>query len=316
VIDDPAEALDILLEELKRQKAAGVRRVSITADSLTALKALAGTPAAAATQAAPATPAAAKPSAAPVAIRPAVTPTPAPARPVTPVAAAPRPAVAAPAAPIPDAPIFTLAAGPKAERMQALRQLIDACVETQKHLVAPQRALLGHGSLDAKVVFVGEAPTIGEMEAGQAFAGESGELLQKILSAAAINQADCYFAPVMVWRPEPPTQYGKRPPTARELAFNLPYLRAQIDVISPRVVVALGAQAFEALHGRTPTITQARGQWFDLGGVPLLATFHPNYLLHSPSASAKRTVWEDFLLLMEKLGLPISEKQRAFFATK
>ena len=168
----------------------------------------------------------------------------------------------------------------------------------------------------AKVVFVGEAPTIVEMEAGQAFAGESGELLHKILAAAAISPADCYFAPVMVWRPEPPTQYGKRPPTARELAFNLPYLRAQIDVVAPRAVVALGAQAFEALHGRTPSITQARGRWFDLGGVPLLPTFHPNYLLHTPSASAKRTVWEDFLLLMEKLGLPISEKQRGFFATK
>lgn len=314
MIDDPAEALDILLEELKRQKAAGVRRVSITADSLAALKALAGTPAAPAVASAPA-PAKAAPVPAPA--RPAAAPSSAPVRPVAPVAAAaPKPAVAVPTAPIPDAPIFTLAAGTKAERMQALRQLVDACAETKKHLVAPQRPLLGHGSLDAKVVFVGEAPTIGEMEAGQAFAGESGELLQKILSAAAINQADCYFAPVMVWRPEPPTQYGKRPPTARELAFNLPYLRAQIDVISPRVVVALGAQAFEALHGRTPTITQARGQWFDLGGVPLLATFHPNYLLHSPSASAKRTVWEDFLLLMEKLGLPISEKQRGFFATK
>ena len=302
MIDDPAEALDILLEELKRQKAAGVRRVSITADSLTALKALAGTPAA------QATPAPAKPSAAPApaSIRPAVTP----------VAAAPKPAVVVSAAPIPDAPIFTLAAGPKAERLQSLRQLIDACAETKKHLSAPQRPLLGHGSLDAKVVFVGEAPTIVEMEAGQAFAGESGELLQKILSAAAINPADCYFVPVMVWRPEPPTQYGKRPPTAREIAFNLPYLRAQIDVVAPRAVVALGAQAFEALHGRTPSITQARGQWFDLGGVPLLPTFHPNYLLHTPSASAKRTVWEDFLLLMEKLGLPISEKQRGFFATK
>lgn len=304
MIDDPAEALDILLEELKRQKAAGVRRVSITADSLTALKALAGTPAVPVAQA---TPAPAKPAAAP---------SPAPVRPVTPVAAAPKPAVVVSAAPIPDAPIFTLAAGPKAERMQALRQLIDACAETKKHLIAPQRPLLGHGSLDAKVVFVGEAPTIVEMEAGQAFAGESGELLQKILSAAAINPADCYFVPVMVWRPEPPTQYGKRPPTAREIAFNLPYLRAQIDVVAPRAVVALGAQAFEALHGRTPSITQARGQWFDLSGVPLLPTFHPNYLLHTPSATAKRTVWEDFLLLMEKLGLPISEKQRAFFATK
>lgn len=303
MIDDPAEALDILLEELRRQKAAGVRRVSVTADSLAALKALAGTPAA---PSAVATPSPAKPSAAP---------SPVPVRPAVPVAAAPKAAAAA-VSPIADAPVFTLAAGTKAERMQALRQIIDACAETKKHLVAPQRPLLGHGSLDAKVVFVGEAPTIVEMEAGQAFAGEAGELLQKILAAAAISPADCYFVPVMVWRPEPPTQYGKRPPTARELAFNLPYLRAQIDVVAPRAVVALGAQAFEALHGRTPSITQARGRWFDLGGVPLLPTFHPNYLLHTPSASAKRTVWEDFLLLMEKLGLPVSEKQRTFFATK
>ena len=307
MIDDPADALDILLEELKRQKAAGLRRVSISDESMASLKSLAGV---APTAPVPVT--SAKPAAPSVVARP-IAPV-AAVRPVIPVA--PKPAVAAMTPVIADAPIFTLPAGTKAERMQALRQLVEACVETKKHLTVPQRALLGHGSLEAKVVFVGEVPSLEEMEAGQAFAGASGELLQKILGAAAISPADYYLAPVMVWRPEPPTQYGKRPPTARELAFNLPYLRAQIDVVAPRIVVALGAQAFEALHGRTPTITQARGQWFDLAGVPLLATFHPNYLLHSPSASAKRTVWEDFLLLMEKLGLPISEKQRAFFATK
>lgn len=293
MIDDPAEALDILLEELKRRKAAGIRRVSVSDEALASLKALAGAPAAVA----PSPPARPGPGTAPAA--------------VTPVAAKP---AAASAPPIADAPIFTLPAGTKAERMQALRQLVDACAETKKHLTAPHRPLLGHGSLDAKVVFVGEAPSLEEMEAGKAFAGAAGELLQKILAAAAIGPADCYFAPVMVWRPEPPTRYGKRPPTARELAFNLPYLRAQVDVVAPRIVVALGAQAFEALHGRTPTITQARGRWFDLSGVPLMPTYHPNYLLHNPSASAKRAVWEDFLLVMERLGLPISEKQRGYFA--
>ena len=306
MIDDPAEALDILLEELRRQKTAGLRRVSISDEALASLKALAGT------------------ATAPVAVRPVVPPAAAvvrPSAPAAPVAAvrpvapiAPKPVVAVAAPPIPDAPIFTLPAGSKAERMQALRQLVEACAETKKHLVAPHRPLLGHGSLDAKVVFVGEAPSLEEMESGQAFAGASGELLQKILGAAAISPADYYLAPVMVWRPEPPTPYGKRPPTARELAFNLPYLRAQVDVVAPRVVVALGAQAFEALHGRTPSITQARGRWFELSGVPLMATYHPNYLLHNPSASAKRAVWEDFLLVMEKLGLPISEKQRGYFA--
>ncbi len=301
MIDDPAEALDILLEELKRQKAAGLRRVSVSDEAVATLKSLAGAPVAA-----PAPAAAAKPSAI-AATASSVRPTPLP---VT-----PKPAAVATTPVIADAPIFTLPAGTKAERMQALRQLVDACVETKKHLTGSHRALLGHGSLEAKVVFVGEAPSLEEMEAGKAFAGASGELLQKILGAAAISPADYYLAPVMVWRPEPPTQYGKRPPTAREIAFNLPYLRAQIDVVAPRIVVALGAQAFEALHGRSPSITQARGQWFDLSGVPLMPTYHPNYLLHNPSASAKRAVWEDFLLAMEKLGLPISEKQRGFFAT-
>ncbi len=304
MIDDPAEALDILLEELKRQKAAGLRRVSISDEAVATLKALAGAPVA---SLAPVPSATAK--SAPVATAAAS------ARPPAQIPAAPKPAVVTTTPVIADAPIFTLPAGTKAERMQALRQLVDACVETKKHLTGSHRPLLGHGSLDAKVVFVGEAPSLEEMEAGKAFAGASGELLQKILGAAAISPADYYLAPVMVWRPEPPTQYGKRPPTAREIAFNLPYLRAQIDVVAPHIVVALGAQAFEALHGRTPSITQARGQWFDLSGVPLMPTYHPNYLLHNPSASAKRAVWEDFLLVMEKLGLPISEKQRGFFAT-
>jgi len=299
VIDDPAEALDILLEELKRQKAAGLRRVSVSDEAVATLKALAGAPVVKPAPASPSKPV----SESAASVRPALIPV------------APKAAVVATTPVIADAPIFTLPAGTKAERMQALRQLVDACGETKKHLTGSHRALLGHGSLDAKVVFVGEAPSLEEMEAGQAFAGASGELLQKILGAAAISPTDYYLAPVMVWRPEPPTQYGKRPPTARELAFNLPYLRAQIDVVAPRIVVALGAQAFEALHGRMPTITQARGQWFDLSGVPLMPTYHPNYLLHNPSASAKRAVWEDFLLAMEKLGLPISEKQRGFFAT-
>ncbi len=301
MIDDPAEALDILLEELKRQKAAGLRRVSVSDEAVATLKALAGAPGV--------TPAPAAVAKSSIVSAAAVD------RPSSPLPVASKPTVVAITPVIADAPIFTLPAGTKAERMQALRQLVDACVETKKHLTGSHRALLGHGSLDAKVVFIGEAPSLEEMEAGKAFAGASGELLQKILGAAAISPTDYYLAPVMVWRPEPPTQYGKRPPTARELAFNLPYLRAQIDVVGPHIVVALGAQAFEALHGRTPSITQARGQWFDLSGVPLMPTYHPNYLLHNPSASAKRAVWEDFLLVMEKLGLPISEKQRGFFAT-
>jgi DNA polymerase len=140
--------------------------------------------------------------------------------------------------------------------------------------------------------------------------------LRKILAAGLIGEELTYLAPVMGWRPEPPTPHGKRPPNAREVAFNLPYLRAQIEIVRPQVIIALGAQACEALRPGGLPITQARGKWLDFEGIPLMPTFHPNYLLHNPSATVKRTAWEDILLVMEKAGLPISDKQRGFFAAK
>ena len=311
---DPADAIEALLDELKRQRAAGVTKVSVSPESLEFLRKVSG----AGPAAAPAS--STKPSgspsargASPVA---AFTASAQAARPVTPVRPAPVVAPAAPVAPIPDPPVVTLPAGDKAARLAALHALVTQCAETRRHLLPGHRPVLGHGSVDARIFFVGEAPTLEEAEAGRPFVGASGELLRKILGAGLIGEELTYLAPVMGWRPEPPTAHGKRPPNARELAFNLPYLRAQIEIIRPQVIVALGAQACEALHPGSPPITQARGRWLEHQGIPLLPTFHPNYLLHTPSATAKRTVWEDFLLVMERAGLPISDKQRAYFLPK
>lgn len=302
---DPAEALDALLDELRRRKAAGERVISVSAESLNALRVLAGAPAA-------------KPS-----VTEPVRTTPAPVAPVRREAVAsvvPRPVVkvvakpAVPAAPIPEPPVFTLPAGSKAERMTALAEIIGSCAETRRHLEPGHKPVLGHGSPDARVLFVGEAPSLEEAEAGRPFVGPSGEMLRKIFGAASFREEDVYLASLMTWRPEPPTAFGKRPPTAREIAFNLPYLRAQIEIVRPQVIVALGAQALEALLPEAPKITVIRGQWLEYGGTPLLPTFHPNYILHNPSNSIKRVAWEDFMLIMGKLGLPISDKQRAYFA--
>jgi DNA polymerase len=317
---DPADAIEVLLDELKRQRALGVNRVSVSAESLEFLRKVSGAarPAAApAASAAPARPAPVSPvsafTASAQAARPAAAP--APVRPVV-VKPAGTPA-AAPVAPIPEPPVVALPAGDKIARLAALQAMILACPETHRHLLAKnQKPVLGHGSVDARIFFVGEAPTLEETEAGRPFVGPSGELLRKILAAGAIGEELIYLAPVMGWRPEPPTPLGKRPPNARELAFNLPYLRAQIEIVRPQAIVALGAQACEALHPGGPPITQARGKWLDFQGIPLMPTFHPNYLLHNPSATAKRTAWEDFLLIMEKVGLPISDKQRAYFTAK
>ncbi len=91
------------------------------------------------------------------------------------------------------------------------------------------------------------------------------------------------------------------------------YLHEQIDLIGPKVIVALGATAVEGLLGKSIGITRLRGQWRTYRGIPLMPTYHPAYLLRNQAPAEKRRVWEDMLQVMEKLALPISAKQRGFF---
>ena len=294
---DPAEAIDALLEELYRQKAAGVKRVSVSDESVALLKELAGAAVVSATP---------KP-AAPVTMVPA---TKSVIRPATPVTKNEGTIIVS--HPLPDPPVIKLPSGTKAEQLLWLQKTIEACEVTQKHLEG-KKALFGRGSETAKVFFVGEAPALEEVEANRSFVGPAGELLSKIISATGLTEKECYFANLMTWRPKPPTAFGKRPPNASEVAFNRPYLLAQIEIIKPQIIVAVGAQAFGALTHSTTPIMQIRGQWQKVDGLEVLPTLHPNYLLHSPSLSNKRLVWEDFMQIMTKLGMPISDKQKAYF---
>jgi len=294
---DPAEAIDALLEELYRQKAAGVKRVSVSDESVALLKELAGAAVVSATP---------KP-AAPVAMAPA---TKSVVRPATPVTKNEGTIIVS--HPLPEPPVIKLPSGTKTEQLLWLQKTIEACEVTQKHLEG-KKALFGRGSETAKVFFVGEAPALEEVEANRSFVGPAGELLSKIISATGLTEKECYFANLMTWRPKTPTAFGKRPPNASEVAFNRPYLLAQIEIIKPQIIVAVGAQAFGALTHSTTPIMQIRGQWQKVDGLEVLPTLHPNYLLHSPSLSNKRLVWEDFMQIMMKLGMPISDKQKAYF---
>ena len=93
----------------------------------------------------------------------------------------------------------------------------------------------------------------------------------------------------------------------------LPWLHEQIDLIRPRIIVALGATAVEGLLGKTAGITRLRGNWQTYRNIPLMPTFHPAYLLRNQALSEKRKIWEDMLAVMQALGMGISEKQRNFF---
>jgi len=202
----------------------------------------------------------------------------------------------------------------KAAAFTALRERVLAC-EKCPHLVASRKTVVfGVGNIDSPVMFVGEAPGADEDEQGEPFVGAAGQLLTKIIQATGLSRADVYIANILKCRPDTPGQSaGNRKPTPEEMQTCIPFLHEQIDLIKPKVLVALGATAVEGLLGKTVGITKLRGHWQTYRGTPLMPTYHPAYLLRNQSLVIKREVWEDLLQVMEKLEMPISEKQRNFF---
>jgi len=202
----------------------------------------------------------------------------------------------------------------KAAAFAALRERALACVKCPHLASSRKNVVFGVGSIDAQLMFVGEAPGADEDEQGEPFVGAAGQLLTKIISATGLSRADVYIANILKCRPDTPGQsYGNRKPTSQEMETCIPYLHEQIDLIQPKVIVALGATAVEGLLGKTVGITKLRGNWQTYRGTPLMPTFHPSYLLRNQAMSEKRKVWEDMLSVMEKLGMPASEKQRNYF---
>ena len=202
----------------------------------------------------------------------------------------------------------------KAAAFAALRERALACVKCAHLASSRKNVAFGVGSIDAQLMFVGEAPGADEDEQGEPFVGKAGQLLTKIIQATGLSRADVYIANILKCRPDTPGQTaGNRKPTSDEMATCIPYLHEQIDLIRPKVIVALGATAVEGLLGKTLGITKLRGTWKTYRGTPLMPTYHPAYLLRNQAMSEKRKVWEDMLAVMEKLEMPISEKQRNYF---
>lgn len=202
----------------------------------------------------------------------------------------------------------------KVAAFAALRERVLGCVKCGHLASSRKNVVFGVGNIDAQLMFVGEAPGADEDIQGEPFVGLAGELLTKIIQAMGLQRSDVYIANILKCRPDTPGQTsGNRKPTPDEMATCAPYLHEQIDLIRPRVIVGLGGTAIEGLLGKTVLITKMRGQWNTYRGTPLMPTFHPAYLLRNQAMSEKRKVWEDMLAVMEKLEMPISEKQRKFF---
>jgi DNA polymerase len=195
-----------------------------------------------------------------------------------------------------------------------LRQRAMACVKCANLAAARKNVVFGVGDINAKLMFVGEAPGADEDLQGEPFVGAAGQLLTKIIQTMGLSRDSVYIANILKCRPDTPGQRsGNRKPTPEEMNTCIPFLHEQIDLIRPQVLVALGATAVEGLLGKTIGITRLRGQWQTYRGIPLMPTYHPAYLLRNQALSEKRRVWEDMLEVMDRLKMSISEKQKNFF---
>jgi uracil-DNA glycosylase family 4 len=195
-----------------------------------------------------------------------------------------------------------------------LRTRALACVKCPNLASSRQNVVFGVGNIDSPLMFVGEAPGADEDRQGEPFVGKAGQLLTKIIQTMGLSRDTVYIANILKCRPDTPGQSaGNRKPTPQEMETCIPYLHEQIDLIKPKVLVALGGTAVEGLLGKTAGIMKLRGNWQTYRGTPLMPTYHPAYLLRNQALSEKRRVWEDMLAVMEKLEMPISDKQRNFF---
>jgi uracil-DNA glycosylase len=202
----------------------------------------------------------------------------------------------------------------KSERLAEVRARVVTCTLCPHLAESRTQIVFGTGNPDAEIMFIGEAPGADEDAQGEPFVGRAGQLLTKIIETMGFGRGDVYIANVLKSRPDmPPGVSGNRPPSPIEMQNCLPFLIEQINIVQPKVLVALGATAVEGLLGTRGTMRDLRGKWHSFHGTPLMITYHPSYLLRNQTPAEKRKVWEDMLLVMERIGRPISEKQRNYF---
>lgn len=221
---------------------------------------------------------------------------------------------------LPPPPSVVLPTGTKAERMAALRERVFADPVCRERVRPGKKLVVGTGSLEARLFFCGEAPGAEEEIQGEPFVGPAGQLLTRMIQGMGVRREDVYIGNIMNWRPDLPTeqgreQLGNRPPTTGELLYCLPFLRAQIEIVAPDVIIALGSTAAQGLlgAGSFKALGEVRGRWHEFAGRPVMVTYHPSYILRNGSNRSKRAIWEDLLLVMERAGLAISERQRGYF---
>jgi DNA polymerase len=176
-----------------------------------------------------------------------------------------------------------------------LQAIAIVCVKCKLAKTRTQ-VVYGVGNPNANLMFIGEAPGRDEDEKGEPFVGRAGQLLTDIIKAMKLTRDDVYISNVVKCRPP-----ENRNPDPEELDACRPYIRRQVEIIQPQVIVTLGKFALQSLTEKSYGITATRGQWLEYNGVKVMPTYHPAYLLRTPSA--KKDVWNDMKLVLAELGM-------------
>jgi len=183
------------------------------------------------------------------------------------------------------------------DALVGVRTGIGDCTRCKLHTLGRSQIVFGVGNPEADLMFVGEAPGADEDVQGIPFVGRAGQLLTKIIEAIDLKREDVYIANVIKCRPP-----QNRNPEPDEVEKCEPFLFQQIDIIKPKVIVALGKFGAQTLLRTLEPISRLRGRVFEYRGSKLVPTFHPAYLLRNPSS--KREVWEDMKLVRKLLSEP------------
>ena len=226
------------------------------------------------------------------------------------------PPVSAPPAPEPVV-IDTPVGGSAAEKIAALAVQAENWAPARKLGTLRETMVFSTGNPEAELMFVGEAPGYQEEQQREPFVGPAGQKLDDIIKAMGLSRPQVYISNIVKFRPAAAGQTtNNRKPTPEEMASCMSFIRAEVEIVKPRCIVALGGSAAEGLLGLSGPVTAMREKWHDFSGIPVRVTYHPSYLLRTSSVRDKRAVWEDMLEAMKKLGMPISDKQRGYFAPK
>ena len=208
-----------------------------------------------------------------------------------------------------------IAGSSRAEKIANLRRQAESWAPARALGSLRETMIFSTGNPDARIMLISEAPSYQEEKERQPFVGPAGQKMNKILETMGLSREEVYLANIVKFRPASPNQtINTRRPTPEEMAACMPILRAEVSIIQPQCIIALGETTAEGLLGLSGHISTMRGSWHTFEGTPVRVTYHPSHLLSTSGVSqTKRLLWEDMLSVMEKIKLPISERQRGFF---